>query len=64
MSDPTYPPRRDPDDPLVAAADDVIVGPRGDEPLDEDLDDDMLDSAEADEQAAREGTKGMPDGEV
>ena len=64
MSDPTYPTRRDPDDPLVAAADAAITDPRGDEALDEDLDAEVVESAAADEQAAREGTKGMPDGEV
>lgn len=33
----------------------------GDEPLDTDVDEDAVDSADADEQAAREGTKGEGD---
>jgi len=61
MSDPTQPTNDDDDQTLVGAVADVVVGDHGDEPVDEDLNADEVDSAEADQQAAREGTKGDPD---
>ncbi|WP_243076808.1 hypothetical protein [Microbacterium sp. SS28] len=48
---------------LENAYDGALDGDR-DEPLDEDLDGDLVDGAAADEQAAREGTKGLPEGEI
>ena len=79
MSDPTQPERGDEEtvggtmdeavygdrrNVVEGAVTDALPGDREDEPVDEDLDGDALDSAAADEQAAREGTKGMPDGEI
>jgi hypothetical protein len=79
MSDPTQPERGDEEtvagtiddavygdrrDAVDGTVTDALPGDREDEPVDVDLDADSLDSAAADEQAAREGTKGMPDGEV
>jgi hypothetical protein len=48
----------DDDQTLAGAVADAVAGHHGDEPVDEDLNADEIDSAEADAQAAREGTKG------
>ncbi|WP_442575224.1 hypothetical protein ACSBPH_15575 [Microbacterium sp. F51-2R] len=58
MSDPTQPMKDDDDQTLAGAVADAVAGHHGDEPVDEDLNADEIDSAEADAQAAREGTKG------
>lgn len=58
MSDPTQP-RNDEDEPgLGAGLVEAFGADREEEPLDRDLDDSSLDSADADEQAARAGAKG------
>jgi len=59
MSDPTQPTTDEPDARLLGSPDGALV-PGSEEPLDRDIDDDAIDSAEADERAAREGSKGEP----
>ncbi|WP_345802070.1 hypothetical protein AAIB33_02895 [Microbacterium sp. AZCO] len=62
MSDPTQPTQDDDHhETLADVVEDIIPGGRDDEPVDEDLDADEVDSSKADEQAAREGTKGDAD---
>lgn len=58
MSDPSQPMKSDDDQTLGEAVTDAVAGHHDDEPVDEDLNADDVDSAEADAQAAREGTKG------